>query len=137
MGLYHSINFINSKGEESEIQFKNAGEYDPISMEIGDRITTSDGIHFDHGGCFVVAKGVIVAAFDEGDDPLHTKWGHSIPFPDLSEINPIAVAVNKLSQPNQQEAGGWVAVQDGLPEDGNVVLCYEPQWETVRDNHRR
>lgn len=103
MGIYNSICFTNSKGEECEIQFKNAGEVDPINMEVGSNITTPNGVHFGHEGCFVVYNGLIVAAFDKNDDPLLTKWGNIIPFPDLSDCNPLAAAVKMMTKEQNDE----------------------------------
>jgi hypothetical protein len=85
MGMYDSVCFTNSKGEDCECQFKLL-ECNLDVYEIGDTIDLGNGIYFDYGSCFVVYGGTIVAAFDDSDNPLVSKHGKQIKFPDLNSF---------------------------------------------------
>lgn len=96
MGCYDSVSFNDLNGEEREIQFK-SGECCLRNYKVGDSITDVwDGIHFDYEDCFVIFKGIIVAAFNKADGVLYTKWGGKIDFPDINPDNPITQAVKNI-----------------------------------------
>lgn len=89
MGIYNTIVFKNSKGEDCYIQSKN-GDYNMNAYEVSSEIEIPDGIYFGHEGSFVVYLGKVVAAFDESEQHLYDKWDRPLEYPDLQSANPIA-----------------------------------------------
>lgn len=102
MGLYDMIYFKNSKGADCDIQFKN-GECIMQSFSIGDKIELPNGIYFGQEGAFVVFDRKVVAAFDDEEEFMFSKWGHILPYPDINEINPIAIVMRRIHDKNTGE----------------------------------
>lgn len=81
MGMFDSVFFTGQSGEDCEVQFK-CGDCIGKSYEIGNAINLPDAIYCDYDACFVVYKGIIVAAFEAQTALVH-KRGYLLPYPDL------------------------------------------------------
>lgn len=82
MGMYDTVIFKNSKGEDCGIQFK-LGKQILKNYMLGEDIPLDNGLYFAKEGMFVVFDNKLVAAFDSDEKFMVDKWGGEIGYPEL------------------------------------------------------